>query len=258
MVEAEVVLPWCTGSWRCSRPRAWNQSFSALLPRCASFAPPCNLLFCVSQKINFGKRFEDHSMFCGGFLVTFETERLVNILTGRFLCPVSLPSVQSPLSSFAGTLPTLEMSWRQLKKKKKKKENQRSPFHLKSMCWLKAVARITKYCVIYNTLTWNWPYKRHELVIKLLIKQVEDRVGLLNDVQEVQVGILGIWWGDRCRSKRAKTSRQKTKKGKWKDKSFGFTEKVACSTWVLTTEIQNEQHSQQCTASASDSEENAN
>lgn len=41
-------------------------------------------------------------------------------------------------------------------------------------------------------ITWNRPYKRHELVIKLLVKQVEDRVCLLNDVQEVEVGILGI------------------------------------------------------------------
>lgn len=38
--------------------------------------------------------------------------QITNTLTCRCLCPVSLPSAQSPLSSCAGTLPTLEMSWR--------------------------------------------------------------------------------------------------------------------------------------------------
>lgn len=36
------------------------------------------------------------------------------------------------------------------------------------------------------------PDKRHEVVVELLIKQVEDGVGLLDHIQEVQVGILGI------------------------------------------------------------------
>lgn len=35
-------------------------------------------------------------------------------LTCRFLCPASLPSAQSPLSSCAGTRPTSEMSWGQI------------------------------------------------------------------------------------------------------------------------------------------------
>lgn len=42
---------------------------------------------------------------------------ILNLVTCRFLCPVSLPSVQSLLSSCAGTLPTLEMSWRQILKR---------------------------------------------------------------------------------------------------------------------------------------------
>lgn len=47
----------------------------------------------------------------------------------------------------------------------------------------------------------NQPYERHELVIKLLIKQVEDGVCLLNYIQEVQVGIFGISRGNCCRIK---------------------------------------------------------
>lgn len=36
------------------------------------------------------------------------------------------------------------------------------------------------------------PNKRHEIIIKLLIKEVKNSVGLLHHIQEVQVGIFGI------------------------------------------------------------------
>lgn len=44
----------------------------------------------------------------------------------------------------------------------------------------------------FSVQTKNLPYQRHELVVKLLVKQVENRVSLLNHIQEVEVGVLGI------------------------------------------------------------------
>lgn len=47
---AQSLLPWCTGSWHCFHPQAWNQFSSARMPGCTSSVPPCSLVSCVLQK----------------------------------------------------------------------------------------------------------------------------------------------------------------------------------------------------------------
>lgn len=42
------------------------------------------------------------------------------------------------------------------------------------------------------------PNKRHEMIIKLFIKEVKNSVSLLHNIQEVEVGIFGICRRNSC------------------------------------------------------------